>query len=530
MKTLRYIIFLAILPVVITACSDKQEGDVSQTPAPHPSLRKMAASEFPSSDTQTLQYNIDAFSDAEINCPVAARYAAMYELLEGYWNLLNDLRMGYVYAEGGQNEQITHDDYMTDADWTLTTNPRAIYDYDGSIKYYEFGLIEDDEVTATITVYAKREAPHAIAFMFPYILPYEHTDKDYYVGDYPHRVFYDGIGYRDIEDSEHIRYISLDTTGYWEQIYAQSTSEEILEWERLKQEVNNGDTEYQTESEAFWDAVSGAINEVSQSQEIDDPCVTDSRPPKYIENTYIEHLKDVLGGGNYYCRDYTARNYCEAAIQQTFWDAGCGPAALAWVYRGLYSNFPRHNGSYLPIHGDSRDTYFRTYTQYSNYCYGLNNLDSLCWTNYCFVKQAYMERSIDVDNGLTAIFFDRCIAVKQNSWQFLMLPCKLNSAFIEATDSIFGVSGDNTASFAANWIHDYNLPVILLVRELDHYLVAYGYGGISDTYGGDISRTNLFFLVTDNGYTINDGDRHYKPYWREYRTREYYHCVEHINL
>ena len=111
-----------------------------------------------------------------------------------------------------------------------------------------------------------------------------------------------------------------------------------------------------------------------------------------------------------------------------------------------------------------------------------------------------------------------------------MLPCKLNSAFAEATDSIFGVSRDKTATFAANWIYNYNLPVILLARELDHYLVAYGYGGISDTYGGDISRTNLFFLVTDNGYTINDGGRDYKPYWRAYRALEYYHCVEYINL
>ena len=64
---------------------------------------------------------------------------------------------------------------------------------------------------------------------------------------------------------------------------------------------------------------------------------------------------------------------------------------------------------------------------------------------------------------------------------------------------------------------------MLLMSSLDHYLVAYGYGGVSKTMGGDICRKDIYFLVIDNGYTISKN--YYKPYWRRYQKYEYYHCI-----
>ena len=109
-----------------------------------------------------------------------------------------------------------------------------------------------------------------------------------------------------------------------------------------------------------------------------------------------------------------------------------------------------------------------------------------------------------------------------NVWQFLVLPWYLDNAFSSATNNIYSIARDCSALTAANHIHTNDLPVILLQSNLQHYLVAYGYGGVV-TPGEDIERKNLYFLVMDNGYTISD--HYYKPYWRAYKSCEYYHRV-----
>ena len=58
-----------------------------------------------------------------------------------------------------------------------------------------------------------------------------------------------------------------------------------------------------------------------------------------------------------------------------------------------------------------------------------------------------------------------------------------------------------------------------------HYIVAYGCGGISDTWGGDISQKNLYFLVTDNGTLIIDYN--YDPFWRRNIWGEAYYRIKH---
>ncbi len=520
MKTHKIIPILIVLIAGLIACDNQQVEGITQNSSKRP-VRKIYASEFASTSIEDLTYNTSL--DEDLICPVIARYAAMYELLEGSYQLLNDLSTGDVYSADGQNEQIVYHSYLQNVEWTLTANPRVIYNYDGSVKYYEFGLVEDNQVTSTITVYAKPEAPRAIAYMFPYVLPYEHVDKDYYVGNYPHRVFHDGIGYRDIEDSDPINYISLDTLNYWSQIYAQSTSEEVAEWDVLRQNSNTPDTQYEDEAEVYWSKVYDAINETANTLEIDPPCVEESRPPKNIENTYIESLKDYLGTASY-CRDYTASPYRGTTLQQTRWTGACGPAALAWVYRGIYEEYPPRVGDYLPLHGYGSRSYFSDGLEHGFYYYGLDTLDNYPSFFYFWVKNMYINQSQDVDNGLTANFYERSLAVKSGGvWQFALAPCSLDNALEDATNGELSVYSDCDAITAAGWIHDYNLPVLILYTDLSHYIVAYGYGAITDTYNGDISRKNLYFLVTDNGYEIRNTD--YKPHWRHYKACEYYHRV-----
>ena len=514
--------YLMILVVGMLSCRGSKDNPIADSV---PVQRVIPVSMFPSTETESLMHAYQ--NDSSVICPFIAKMLATYELLEGGYQLLNSLCSGDVYVSGGQILEV--DDDISDVDWSLTEYPRAIYDYNGRLKYYEFGLIENNNVIGIITTYARKEAACVIAYMFPYILPYTHTNYDYYVGRYPHRTFDDGIGFRWVEEGEPTSdYFSIDTYEYWSQLEAQVDDDEKQELQDL-QSNSTLDNNTSAEIESFWEVVDYEVSRLANNYNLTDPCA--SPPSKPIINNFIEHLKDYLGTEEY-CSDYTANPYCQTQLQQTHWSTGCAPAALAWIYRGLRNEYPFPGGEYLPLCGDPNSTYFINsltyisgeYNSYGTYYYYLYDLDTLCWTNYNYVNSQYVLRSDEVDNGLTAVFFKNCLSVKYaGTWQFFMLPCKLDASLKSATNKEFGVYGDCSALTAADWIHVHNLPVLLLAQELDHYLAAYGYGGTSDTPGGNISRWNLYFLVTDNGYTIDD--HAYMPYWRKYRTLEYYHRV-----
>lgn len=516
------IVLIVLISIMgLTACEKAHNTDTS-TLQNRPIKRVLNIDDFPKTDPTALTQLMN--KDEDILCPVIARMVASYEMLEGGYHLLNQLRSDEMYYTG-DNEYMLNHEYET-VEWKLTDYPRVIFDDDDRVKYYEFGLVEGNKVTSTITVYARREAPHAIAFIFPYVLPYTYTKYNYYVGNYPHRVIFDGSVYRPVEnhDGEEVFYKKEDPREYWRQIEIQASEEDLAELKNLQNRRAIPDLEMEKEATKFWNDVDNAVSASVKSLDQDDPCLLEYKPEPRVENTYIKHLKDVLGTSDY-CRDYTARSYCSTPLQQTYWSGACGPAALAWIYRGLRKTYPIENGEYLPIHGDQSGilNFYNGYNS-SYYYYNLQSLESLCWAKFSTVKQAYIDRSIDVDNGLTGVFYKKSIPIKWNgSWEFALFPWDLDGLLKDVTNGYFGVTCDKTALYAADWIHERNLPVMLLMSSLDHYLVAYGYGGVSKTKGGDISRKDLYFLVTDNGYTIKE--HYYKPYWRRYQKYEYYHCI-----
>lgn len=286
------------------------------------------------------------------------------------------------------------------------------------------------------------------------------------------------------------------------------------------------DVEYEDEAMAYWNT----IDDLWIALGYDLPCVDDGNgggtPITIAGNTYVQALKDYLGTSEQ-CFDYTAVPYRSTQLQKTRWKGACGPAALAWIYRGLYSEYPPQNGDYLPIHGDSPRLYFAVSNYYgvSYYCYRLEYLDNWSADSYIAVREEYIQRSMDVDNGLTSNFYTHCHFVKTlDGWQSFILPYRLGTTFSNATNNVYTVVEYASALTAAENIYYNNLPVLILWTGLEHYLIAYGYGGIT-TSGHNIEKKNLYFLITDNGYKISDND--YRPYWRAYRPCEYYHCVIH---
>ena len=153
-------------------------------------------------------------------------------------------------------------------------------------------------------------------------------------------------------------------------------------------------------------------------------------------------------------------------------------------------------------------------------------MSQIPWYDPSAVRQIYMDSSIYVDNKLTGHFYDECYCAKLGStWYVGLWPLHLDPALKSVTNNSYGVSGEQTALYTAEWIYNRNLPAMLLFTDLSHYLVAYGYGyTYNDANNPEISRSRLYFLVTDDGYKISE--HAYKPYWRKYKKCEYYHCVK----
>ena len=523
LKTRRTLMFYTSACIILlSACNDaltpKEETQVRSDKKLH---RVMSIDEFPSSSPEALTGPIQ--QEPDIVCPAKAYVVATYELENGKYNMFKRLQTETLYDENQIGEYHVEPE---DTSWHLTEYPRMIFDFDGRVKYYEYGLVENNEITGIITVHARKEAPQAIAYMFPYVLPYDNADYDYYVGEYPCRVFNDGEGYRAVEDCETNPYLEYPLQVFEDGLYDQLEPDEIDQLNEMRNQGTIVDSEYEAEANAYWET----IDNLWIALDYDLPCVYDGHsggtPITISGNTYVQSLRSYLGTSDF-CFDYTAVPYRSTPLQKTYWSGACAPAALAWIYRGLYDEYPPIGGDYLPIHGDSPRPYFGVNNYgISLYYYGLGYVENWCSTSYNAVRDEYIQRSLEVDNGLTAKFYEQSHFVMTCSgWQSYILPWRLGNAFSAATNNVYTVAGDCSATTAADNIYHNNLPVLLLVATgcfWDHYLIAYGYGGIT-TSGHNVERKNLYFLIMDNGHTISK--HHYKPYWRAYKSCEFYYRV-----
>ncbi|MBR2167114.1 MAG: hypothetical protein IJ920_02110, partial [Paludibacteraceae bacterium] len=409
-KMERCVAYVGILVCVLqfSACNDVVSPPKESTMDNKPLRRSMAVADFPSTSASVLELRLN--EEPELLCPFMANAVATYELQNGKYGMYERLRQGTTYDETQSGEYYYDPAAST---WHLTELPRIILDIDGHVKYYEYGLVEDNEITGVITVYAKREAPCAIAYMFPYILPYEHIGEDYYdLGLYPCRVFNDGVGYRAVEDDgEQNTYLNSPSEDNEDSVDDQLSPEDLSQLNELRNRLSEPDMEYDNETAIYWNAIDDAYLALEydfglgQCMDI----VTfggGEHEPSYVYNAYVQSLRDYLGTRGACC-EYTAHPYCNTQLQQTLWKEACGPSALAWIYRGLYLQY---NGSYLPIHGDGTRLYFYNdgNFNYSYYNFDLENLDSLGCSDRAHVKSTYINRSADVDDGLTANFYEYC--------------------------------------------------------------------------------------------------------------------------
>ena len=363
--------------------------------------------------------------------------------------------------------------------YTLTERPVIIYDYDSRPKYYEFGIIQNGLVVATITTIAKKESSNMIHFMFDEPLDYTYYEGElkFFIGNYPD-IFYgipsnpgDNPLYLLSEDGE-TPITSIPSSNMYEnyQELINSMNDEDLEDHsyviaEMEAEIN----EFNIELDQFWenaDAYKDIIINMTDSEIIAD--VTD-KIMKASSSTWREYIIPYYNNG----------------LKYTRWTGWCGPSAVAWAYRGFYTNYRKTSSNYVPIYSDNSQG---TYTKY-NYRAWHSSQGSVS----------------DADHGLYANLLSYCVKTGKS---YPMYQGGMNKAVKDITDNIYGV---NLCSSPHDRIRINNWPIFCMIGYSwsFHYLVGFG-SGYELKKNGKIK--NKFLLVTDNGAATC---RHnYAPYWR----------------
>lgn len=404
--------------------------------------------------------------------------------------------------------------------YELSNIPRVIYDYDNLPKYYEFDVIINKTLKYTVTSHAKKEDTSVIAFMFEYNKQSVKNNLDAFVGEYPHVIY----GTKGEIHSTPINLLTEGTnitlekctytrsnTDIWSDYY--DLSKNIPEEEKnlmlnAINEMKNGSeylelVEKEKEIDNFWTETENITTELSKMK--DDEINLD-----FVVSQNSQITRGGTGPGydgitGFPTTYYIIPEFNNEAIKRTRWKGYCGPSVVAWVYRNLYSHYPKNNtsrASYLRICGD--DTYvdpldlFEGFETDANYNYNRYFIgDDALFDIY---KGEPDNHSLHTDNG----FYQKLLShtVKTGN-EYPMYQLGMTNAIKGITEEEYSLG---TTATSRSYIENKKLPVFIMIGTgtTFHYLVAFGVGKIGNTN---------YIYVTDNGSYI--GSYNYYPYWRK---------------
>ncbi len=455
MRQFRFLVtMIAVLALVFVSCKKEELQNLPANRINGVNLKCATESE------------LNAFNDCNdvIHYKVARYYA--------YWEIENSLSEPLGVTEGN---------------YIISTYPTIIYDYDSKPKYYEFDIIENGDIVATIATIAKKESDNIIAFMFDYPLLHDNSNGlSYFVGYYP-TVFYGTPAAPGSSPS-----LLLDESGTNVLTQIPSTNELT----NVSTYINYLDAESQAMHSSTITELQAEIND--KQQEVDAFWQeADSLTPAILTMTDAEIIADVQGSlqkaGGPSWDIYMIPAYNNANLQHTRWTRWCGPSAVCWAYRGLYSHYPINNpNNYLRIRGDGDFNYFK---------------DDI-YASYRYNRDSIQQQSLLTDFGLYYTLLQQCSYLGS---QRPMYPAGMNRGMKQVTSNNYKVVSCTAGAGHTN-IRNNNLPIfIVLIYDCNgHYVVGFASGYEKKKKNGSIK--NKHYLVTDNGTAISD--HQYAPYWR----------------
>lgn len=400
-----------------------------------------------------------------------------------------------------------------DSKWELTQYPRIVYNYNNIPEYYEFGLLKNDKIIATISTYTTKKDVGVIAYMIP---NFQHdaqtTQYIHYTGNYPHDKYYGTYSQRQptlyYENGKLNEFIKSPTFKTEEEnlqeminVFA-NDKENPIDSTKIHYAISN----YRQAASLFWKRTDSIFN-------------------KWLNTSYIESHMQFLEDNDEGSTEVTFKNDSEIAniiaanmgtidskdlheipayksdrIRCTYWRGYCGPAALAFIYRGIYKYFPLTSSeNYLPILGDIEDNSY--FIQKSLYAFYNFDIDNSQYSTFNSLKEAHINRSNLSDYGLSALFYKECTwfyNIFKGYYELPLYELGMRKGIKNATNNKYSLT------FTTEPYKDIesNNPVIIAIN-CNHYII-----GIACAKN---SNGKKYELVTDNGNKISE--QNYAPYW-----------------
>jgi len=508
-KPLKLVFVLVGVALIIFSSCKKEELFVGETDISH-KLNPGILSDIPFADEQTLA----AIASHPEKVPyLTARKLAVLEM------------------------ELSINESMNWHGTRLSEKPVVIFDGHSRAKYYEFLVInESGEAIGTVTALAQRETDAVISHILPFVRDYSNlTIKggNYRMisGGYPTRILLGIIG----KSGEDVSSVLCPLTGETvDEVPSESAQGFIdalkaLTEEQKEQmgiddvgavivEAEQKDALNREHAMSYWGLIDTLEAElIAMSDEEIAAAITESK------RSWTSH--DV----------FAIPSYNTPGMRNTFWGGWCGPSALAWVYRGLYSSY---NGRYLPLAGEpdfplwpyrlmmmggTRGVYYFGSKGDHDSDGRINSLDA-DWVNPI---------SYAIDGGLYAKLADES---DMYFWASLtgeqmgpVSPFGLHDALSNVSDNhIVSLTPFNLLSLTPvshEYIRNTRLPVICLINGLSHWVVAFGskyemwnWQVVIRIFRRNVTlargsiRTDKYLLIHDNGAEMSK--HNYAPFWR----------------
>ena len=270
------------------------------------------------------------------------------------------------------------------------------------------------------------------------------------------------------------------------------TSSEYLKLVEKENEINN-----------FWTETENITTELSKMK--DDEINLDFVASQNSQITRGNTGPGYDGTTTFPTTYYIIPEFNNERIKRTHWKGYCGPGAVAWVYRNLYSHYPKNStnkNSYIRIHND--DVYldtldlFLSCDAYAYYHYTPTFIgDDELFNIYKGNANNY---SLHTDNGFYQKLLSHTVKTLDD---YPMYQLGMTNAIKGITEEEYSLG---TTTTSRSYIENKKLPVFIMIGTGTsfHYLVAFGVGKIGSTN---------YIYVTDNGSYI--GSYNYYPYWRK---------------
>ena len=428
------------------------------------------------------------------------------------------------------------------SDKELSPLPVLLYDFDSSPRYYEFIVLDAfGQPTATLCSYARKDQAGVVAYMLPYLRNYQnlgvksqHTQAFAY--QYPSEIFY-GIATRSGEAPQ-----ALST--------AQGTI--VSEMPPVQHQINplaqieSMDAEYfeiMGITKVDLEVQKASLTEALVSAQADAKAyweMADLLSPELISKNEQGWIKTK--GSSTWIDEFVLPQYDTEPMQKTFWRGGCGPSAVANIYRGLYDSY---NGMYLPIWGDP--DFDNPAAEQRFYMFGDENDRRAVYFYYdngdhdgdgnlnITDKEWVTQQSAKSDNGLYAdlcdfgwyYFFGNSIGQYLGMNWGAALPINLTQSLERVTNKQYTISLLPIVA-PHHHIRTQKLPVLLLRGDFIHYLNAFGsrheywqWETVFNLFGLKIPIstpkiiTHSWLKINDNGNDKNTGKYNHLPYWMD---------------